>query len=167
MKPPVRRWNRKDDEQLLELYYRHPKLKIREIAEIMETTYGAIKSRLVYLNVERRKPHKRFSVDELEYIRVHCKHKSYKQLARDLNRDPNSIRTIAHRHGFKRLSEDDTKIFVAFVDTLLEETQDWHHIAERVNAHFGITRTKQAVYQRWWHHRKKRGIQDGTISVVA
>ena len=83
MKPPVRRWNRKDDEQLLELYYRHPKLKIREIAEIMETTYGAIKSRFVYLNVERRKPHKRYSVEEFEYIRAHSKHKSYKQLARD------------------------------------------------------------------------------------
>lgn len=167
MRPPIRRWNRQYDEQLLKLYDRRPKLKIREIAEIMETTYGAIESRLRYLNVERRKPHKRFSTDELEHIRLHCKHKSYKQLARDLNRDPNSIRTIAHRHGFKRLSEDDTKIFLAFVDALLEETQDWYHIAERVNAHFGITRTKQAVYQRWWHHRKNRGIQDETTSAVA
>ena len=124
MRPPIRRWNRQYDEQLLKLYDRRPKLKIREIAEIMETTYGAIESRLRYLNVERRKPHKRFSTDELEHIRLHCKHKSYKQLARDLNRDPNSIRTIAHRHGFKRLSEDDTKIFLAFVDAFLEESQD-------------------------------------------
>ncbi len=162
MKPTIRRWNRKSDNQLLELYFRQPRLKIREIAEIMETTFGAVEARLRYLNVERRKAHNRFTHRELEYIKANCKRKSYKQLARDLNRDPNSLRVTAHRYGFKRLTNDDTEAFLIFVDTLLKETNDWYRIAEQVNAHFGIMRTKQAIYQRWWHHQKKRGLQDGT-----
>lgn len=162
MRPTIRRWNHKSDKQLLKLYFRQPRLKIHEIAEIMETTYGAVQARLHRLGVPRRRAYQYFKSHEIAYIRANIARKTYKAIARDLGRDPNSLRAIAYRHGIRRSCGEYTHAFLAFVNKRLKEGDSWHQITNAANEHFNSDWSEQAVRQRWWYH-EKRNKEEGEV----
>lgn len=151
-----RRWNKENDERLLALYYQEPRLRVKDIADQFGTTSGAIQARLHRLKAVRRHEYRYFKTDEIEYIKANIRRKTYKEIARDLGRDPNSLRAIAYRNRLRRNSEEDTHTFLAFVGKHLEDGCTWDQITRAVNEHFDTARSEPAVRQRWWYHRKKK-----------
>lgn len=151
-----RRWSNNDDERLLELYYQEPHLRVRDIAKMLQTTYGAVQARLHRLGAVRRQSYKYFKAHEIAYIRANIARKTYKEIARDLGRDPNSLRAIAYRYGIRRCCERYTYAFLAFVNKRLKEGDNWRQITDAANEHFDSDWSEQAVRQRWWYHEKRK-----------
>lgn len=163
MDQSFRRWNSNDDEILLELYYKEPHLRVRDIAERFQTTYGAVQARLHRLGVPRRRTYKYFKSHEIAYIRTNIARKTYKEIARDLGRDPNSLRAIAYRHGIRRSCGELTYAFLAFVNRRLKEGDSWRQITDAANEQFDSDWSEQAVRQRWWYH-EKRNKEEGEVN---
>lgn len=151
-----RRWTKENDARLLALYYQEPRLRVKDIADQFGTTSGAIQARLHRLNAVRRQEYRYFKICELDYIKANIRKKTYKEIARELGRDPNSLRAIAHRNGIRRSNEEDTRAFLAFVDKQLEGGCTWDQIVRAANEYFDMDWSEPAVRQRWWYHKRRK-----------
>lgn len=157
----IRPWE-PDEITLLVFLYTQTTVPIREIAERLKRSRYSVESRIKRLTLQRRQTRTPFTTQELNYLRDNVKHKTLKEIAVDLNRPYDAIRLFAMRNKIRRTSETHSQTVLNFINEQREQGYRWRVIAEHVNAVFGTQYSKHAVYQRWFHHKKKEKNANGT-----
>lgn len=151
-----------DEIELLVFLYTQTATPIREIAERLKRSRFSVENRIRRLNLRRRQSRNPFTTWELNYLKENVKHKTLKEIAVDLNRPYDAIRLFAMRNKIRRTSETHSQTVLNFINEQREQGYRWRVIAEHVNAVFGTQYSKHAVYQRWFHHKKKEKNANGT-----